>query len=210
MAQITTSDGSGSASAVLQGRAVEGADWSEIYNWVWSPDTAAPPVDAGPATVTEVGTSAAGTTVQLYANLPDVAANVYAMAGTSDQAMEFPAAFQVAAPFGADVGGVPPAFFAAMATAEFDSWLTVGVTDGSAGTAIAASPGRRLDTWTDEEAFTTSNGAVFWMNPADGPGGSVVMAQVTTSDGSGSASAVLQGKMADGTPDWSDVYTWSW
>ena len=45
--------------------------------------------------------------------------------------------------FGADVGGVNPAFFAINAAAEFDSWLTIGMTDASAPGALATSPSLR-------------------------------------------------------------------
>ena len=44
----------------------------------------------------------------------------------------------------------------------------------------------------------------------DGPSGSgVVMAQITTADGSGSASATLPGRSVDGI-DWQTTQTWSW
>ena len=78
------------------------------------------------------------TTYQLTYSLDASQANVYAMAGTADTTMAFPPAFQVATPFGADIGGVARAFFALNADSEFDSWLTVGVTDGTAGTALSA------------------------------------------------------------------------
>eukprot|EP01045_Picozoa_sp_COSAG04_P032568 COSAG04_NODE_6426_length_1328_cov_1.427990_3_plen_73_part_01 len=68
-------------------------------------------------------------TYRLRVNLGDEAANVYAIFGSPDLAMVLPAAFQVPG-FGADIGGVNPAFFAFNADAEYDSWLTVGPTDG--------------------------------------------------------------------------------
>ena len=40
---------------------------------------------------------------------------------------------QIPPPFGAHRGGVNPAFFAIPPSPEFDSWLTVGITDGDAG-----------------------------------------------------------------------------
>ena len=72
------------------------------------------------ASVEVVGTSAAGDSAQLRFSLSAEKANVYAMAGTPDQSMNFPAAFQVAAPFGTDIGGVSPAFYPVIAAAEFD------------------------------------------------------------------------------------------
>ena len=49
--------------------------------------------------------------------------------------MTIPAAWQVEAPFGANVGGVSPSLISASAdrgdpTLAFDSWLTVGLVDG--------------------------------------------------------------------------------
>jgi hypothetical protein len=161
---------------------------------------------SGPATTNVVGTSGNGDTVQLSYTLDADKTNVYAMAGTADAPMTFPAAFQVAAPFGTDLGGVSPALIAVSADAAFDSWLTVGVTDGSAGTAISASPGLGLDGWTATADFTTTNGAVFWMNPADGPSGTVVLAQLTGA--SGTATATLQGRSSAGA-DWQEVVSWS-
>merc|ERR1712159_365349 len=124
---------------------------------------------SGGAGVVQVGTSDAGTTVQLVTTLDATTqANAYAFAGTTDTALTMPAAYQAAAPFGADVGGVNPAFFPINAAAEFDSWLSVGPTDGSAGAAISAI-GVDFAAWTASAGLTTDNGAIFWMNPADGP-----------------------------------------
>jgi hypothetical protein len=139
-------------------------------------------------------------------------ANVYAMAGTADQVMAFPPAFQVAAPFGTDIGGASPAFFAISADAEFDSWLTIGIVDGSNNGAIAASPGLGLGSWSATTGISEANGAIFYMNPLDGPSGAdIVLAQITSATPTGTASARLQGKSvnaADG--DWSANKEWAW
>jgi hypothetical protein len=146
--------------------------------------------------------------LQLSFSLSAEKASVYAMAGTADQTMSFPAAFQVAAPFGVDIGGVSPAFFAVSADAEFDSWLTIGPTDGTAGAALSTYlSGLGLGSWTADTPFSTSNGAIFWMNPDSGPSGVVVLAQVTGAGGS--ASALLQGRSVSGD-DWTEAVQWSW
>ena len=131
------------------------------------------------------------TTVRLSITLDASQSNVYAMAGTSTTTMSFPAAYQVATPFGADIGGVSPAFFAvanndALGYAEFDSWLTIGVTDGSAGGAIAASPGFDIASlWTASTGLEETNSAVFFMDPgtmgANSGSEPIVMAQMTLS-----------------------------
>ena len=163
------------------------------------------------SSVTTLSSSIDGhTTVQLVLDLDDGKANVYAMAGTAETTMVFPPAFQVGAPFGVDIGGVNPAFVAVVAEAEYDSWLTVGVIDGSAGSAIAASPGLGLDGWTEDAAFSTNNGAVFWMSPSDGPSGrGIVMAQITSAAGRGRATADVQGKSSRGG-DWTAAVQWAW
>ena len=68
--------------------------------------------------------------------------------------------------------------------------------------ALAAKIGGTEPSWD----FTTANGAVFWMNPADGPSGTVVLAQLTGA--SGTATAVLQGRSAAGA-DWQEDVSWS-
>ena len=114
--------------------------------------------------------------------------------------------------FGADIGGVTPVFFPFDAEAEFDSWLTIGPTDGSAGDALGASPGLGLGDWSPSAAFSTNNGAVFWMDPTNGPSGGdpIVLAQITNVEGSGTASAMMQGRNADGSADWTQDVSWSW
>ena len=116
--------------------------------------------------------------------------------------------------FGADTGGVSPDFFPFSAEAEFDSWLTIGPTDGSAGVALGASPGLGLGDWSPSAAFSTNNGAIFWMNPNDGrpPTGAdpIVLAQITSAEGSGTASAMLQGQNTDGSTDWTQEISWAW
>jgi hypothetical protein len=64
-------------------------------------------------------------------------ANIYAIYGDAVNVMTLPAAFQLPAPFGCNIGGSNPAFFVIKPDAAFDSWLSVGPTDGSAGVAIS-------------------------------------------------------------------------
>ena len=112
------------------------------------------------------------TTMRLTIRVTGIQTNVYAMAGTADTTMSFPPAYQVYAPFGADIGGVSPAFFAiannaALGFSEFDSWLTIGVTDGSAAGAISASPGFDIASlWTPTAGLNQDNAAIFFMDPA--------------------------------------------
>ena len=153
------------------------------------------------------------TTYRLKVSLGGDAANVYAFAGTPLGDLTMPAAYQTPV-FGVDVGGVSPQIYAQIADAEFDSWLTIGMTDGSDLNAISASPGLGLSEWSESGSFSTDNGAIFWMNPADGPTGcDITMAQLTVPTAeSGAASGVVQGRSdANGAvPDWQTTVSWSW
>ena len=129
--------------------------------------------------------------------------------------MTIPPTFQNGGTFGVDVGGVNPAFFAldmpGAAGGEFDSWLTVGLTEG-AGDELS-NIGIQWPSWTDSTGLEVTDGSVFWLDPNDGPsrddrdgpkgsassGGAIVVAQLTVpNDQTFSATLNAQGhRMAD-------------
>jgi hypothetical protein len=100
----------------------------------------------------------------------------------------------------AQIGGVNPQFFGfkngPAPYAEYDSWLTVGMTEGESPTAISVI-GDDVNSWSETKALTTEDGAIFWMNPGDGPSvtdangkagtgspkGNIVVAQLTVKTG---------------------------
>ena len=132
--------------------------------------------------------------------------------------MSFPAAFQVPAPFGSDIGGPNPAFLAFNADLAFDSFLCVGDPNPASG-ALSVSPGFPVEGWSASEtvALETSNGAIFYMDPSSGPAsnGAMIFAQLTLANGAyaagGRATADLQGRSAGGRVDWSgDGVVWQW
>ena len=66
-------------------------------------------IDYLDAVVTVKATSAPDhTTYVLSASLHETAASVYSIEGTAHGGMDIPAAYQVATPFGANIGGTPP------------------------------------------------------------------------------------------------------
>ena len=82
------------------------------------------------------------TVFRLYVEVHDDAlANVYALYGSEDSPLAIPPAFQVDPPFGADYGGVSPQLFGAEDTAQYDSWLTVGLADGNLHRELTVSDG---------------------------------------------------------------------
>ena len=77
------------------------------------------------------------TTYRLYLELSDQVHNIYAMYGGANAPAHFPAATQQAPPFGVNIGGTLPVLWPMVAEAEYDSWLSVGVDDGSAESLLA-------------------------------------------------------------------------
>merc|ERR1711924_69634 len=116
----------------------------------------------------------------MSATLKGDATNAYTIYGKPAGSLSLPAAYQVAAPFGANTGGTNPAFWAvannaALGFAQYDSWLTAGLTDGDAAGALS---------------------------PDDAPGGDVVVAQLTVTAGSsGTMTGGMQGRSTSGD-DW--------
>ena len=104
--------------------------------------------------------------------------------------MLIPAAFQVAAPFGADVGGANVAFFGFMPASEYDSWITVGITGGDASGEMA-SIGIDFASWDLTSGLRVTDGAIFYMDPSAGPSGDVVLAQLTVPTDAGGSSRIF-------------------
>lgn len=95
--------------------------------------------------------------------------NVYSIYGDQGRDMAFPPAFQVASPFGTDFGGVNPVLFGpnAMPAAQFDSWLTVGITAGDTAHKLGAI-GIDFTIWSEQNGLVSApdtGGSVFWMDP---------------------------------------------
>jgi transforming growth factor-beta-induced protein len=143
------------------------------------------------------------TTYRLSAELPAVAQNLYTIFGSDGSAMSFPPAWQSAPPFGTNIGGANPQFFPIMPACEFDSFLTVGITDGSNAGAIS-SIGIEFQSWSEDGGLDTSDGAVFWMDPtAPQYNRLTVVAQITTPSGSPwTARMGMQGKSRGEAHDW--------
>ena len=111
--------------------------------------------------------------------------NIYAIAGTTDSPLFFPPASQIGAPFGTDIGGVNPQFFPIIPDSEFDSWLTIGITNGSSSGIISLTPGFDLSSWSETNSLETNDGAIYYMIPEKGPSerdDGIVIAQLTIKD----------------------------
>ena len=117
-------------------------------------------------------TVAGFTTYRVNIHLAASSENCYTIYGDDQALLSVPPAYQCADPFGANVGGTNPAFWAVANTAalgysQYDSWLTVGITDGDS-SAKLGSIGVDFSGWNENTALVTeavTGGAVFWMDP---------------------------------------------
>ena len=147
-------------------------------------------------TADQITAEGPGTTWQITLTLSGSATNVYTVFGTEASPMSIPASYQENAPFGSNTGGVSPQFTAIIATAAYDGWLTVGITEGD-GAGALGNIGIDWDGWTADAGIENNNCAVFWLSPDDSPAGSAVVAQFTVA-GDWSASFGAQGRSSEG------------
>jgi len=109
--------------------------------------------------------------------------NIYAIYGddeTSPKPMIIPPAYQSIINFNSNIGGVLPAIINIDPDAQYDSWLTIGITDGNIDNEVMT-VGIDFSTWTETSGIHTTDGAVFTMDPEINivDGDEYVIAQIT-------------------------------
>tara|TARA_Y100000817_G_C16831950_1_gene533953 strand:- start:316 stop:1398 length:1083 start_codon:yes stop_codon:yes gene_type:complete len=114
--------------------------------------------------------------------------NIYALFGDGSHTeldglnMLIPPAYQTNAKaiFNAHLGGIPDDVLMYSPTSRYDSWLTIGITNGDRSHSLS-SLGVDLDNWSESNGIIVSNGAIFLLDPneqtVDGP--EYVIAQLT-------------------------------
>lgn len=151
------------------------------------------------------------TTYRLLVDLVDNQQNLYAIYGDAQSPICFPPAFHAIPSFGANIGGTNPAL-ADVPDSEYDSWLTIGITDGDTSGALY-STGLDFTQWTTGSGLSTTDGSVFWMNPANttATGPDIVIAQLTVPTGEEwTATCGLKGQSVAGD-DWTcEGVEWKW
>jgi hypothetical protein len=101
--------------------------------------------------------------------------NAVALVGTLTHPLTVPAAYQNT--FGVNVGGINHQTLMLLPQATYDSWLTVGLTNGESG---LSSVGVVWDDWDTNTGIDCTDCGVFWMNPTLSTlSGKVVLGQVT-------------------------------
>jgi hypothetical protein len=136
--------------------------------------------------------------------IESVNACIDAIYGEEGVPLSIPPAYQVATPFGTNIGPPNPAFFAVMADCEFDSFITLGMDGPAAQSGALSAVGVDFDAWDETTGLRTTDGAVFFMDPDHGATSEpVTIAQLTVRTGTtftGTFSA--QGRSVGGVEDW--------
>jgi hypothetical protein len=153
--------------------------------------------------ITEITTCSEGgidgfTTFQLSVIVkPNVdVKNIYAIYGDMNTIMHIPGAYQSSINYGSNIGGVNPFFINTFPDTAYDSWLTIGLSDGNLNNKLS-SIGVDFNDWTETNSLDTTNGAVFVMDPEEivVSGNEYLIAQLTVRENSNPTMIVnIQGK----------------
>ena len=113
--------------------------------------------------------------------------NIYAIFGSSepgDHPMIFPPAYQTEGVFGSNIGGINPIYPAYNPESMYDSWLTIGITNGDPENKLATI-GIDIYLWDEDTGIETRNGAIFLMDPEEKiiGGDEYIIAQITIPTG---------------------------
>ena len=101
------------------------------------------------------------TTYELSLELNKDVYNIYVMYGTEKNIMYIPPAKNEYSLLGANVGGVNPVYYNKYQTdAKYDSWLTLGITDGDTNHDLS-SIGIKFDDWSPDNPLIIKDGAIF-------------------------------------------------
>jgi len=97
--------------------------------------------------------------------------------------MIIPPAYNVNGPYSSDIGGINPMFYTYNEDLMYDSWLTIGVTDGDRHN-LLSTIGIDYSNWDVEHELDISNGALFVMDPLVNvvDGNEYIVGQLTLSD----------------------------
>ena len=96
--------------------------------------------------------------------LKNINSNIYAIYGTPSNPMIIPAAYQFPNNQGTNVGGINPIIKQYIPNTEYDSWLTIEITDGDLNEQIDAI-GIDFSSWNETNNLVVTDGAIFLDDP---------------------------------------------
>jgi hypothetical protein len=110
--------------------------------------------------------------------------NIYAIYGDSIDEMYLPPVYQSDYKTNSNIGGINQYIINLNSDSNYDSWLTIGITDGDNSNRLSAI-GINFDEWSDTQGLTINNGAVFLIDPEINivEGNEYVIGQITVRTG---------------------------
>jgi len=136
--------------------------------------------------------------------------NIYALYGNrNDNSITYlPPAYQSISQTNNNIGGVEPFIISLNPESNYDSWLTIGITDGDTNNKLSTI-GIDFSSWTSTSGLTIDNGAVFIMDPEIDiiEGNEYIIGQISVRTGTEFVAIVnVQGKTIDNSVDkyWSE------
>ena len=107
--------------------------------------------------------------------------NLYALYGDGDEApLHIPPSYQSSFNYGSNIGGVNPFIMNTYPDTKYDSWLTIGLSEGDISNDLS-SVGIDFTSWSEEKSLDIYDGAIFLMDPTEKivDGNEYLLAQIT-------------------------------
>ena len=104
------------------------------------------------------------TTYEVSLEVKDLNSNIFAIYGTSTNIMSIPPSYQMHEYQGANIGGINPLLINYIPDSRYDSWLTIGLTDGDPVGQVDAI-GIDFSSWDDNNPLIVTDGAIFLDDP---------------------------------------------
>ena len=104
------------------------------------------------------------TTYEVSLELANLNSNIYAIYGNLENNMIIPEAYQLPGYQGSNVGGINPLLTQYVPDTQYDSWLTIQLTDGNPAGQVDAI-GIDFSSWDENNPLIISNGAIFLDDP---------------------------------------------
>jgi len=127
--------------------------------------------------------------------------NIYALFGpTGDQhVMIIPRAYQITNTFGSNIGGISESLISINPDSEYDSWLTIGITDGDQSNKLGTI-GIDYEFWSVDSPLSIRDGAIFLLDPTEEHTGEIIIGQLTIPVSRHEEAIInVQGKLNDGS-----------
>ena len=106
------------------------------------------------------------TTYEVSFELKNLNSNIYAIYGDQENNMIIPEAYQLPDYQGSNIGGINPLLTQYVPDTQYDSWLTIQLTDGNPIGQVDAI-GIDFSSWDENNPLIINNGAIFLDDPME-------------------------------------------